>query len=73
MVNLISAVSAEATRGAMTGYRLTLLRHQSSTGRAVPLVSRRGSIHIHDDGMVVLLTLENYPEAISIGIERLRA
>ncbi|WP_343596912.1 hypothetical protein [Pseudomonas sp.] len=36
-------------------------------------VSQRGSIHIHDNVMVALMTLDTHAEAISIGIERLRA
>ena len=35
-------------------------------------VSQRGSIHIHDNVMVALMTLDTHAEAISIGIERLR-
>ncbi|MND65269.1 hypothetical protein D3C76_528310 [compost metagenome] len=36
-------------------------------------VSQRGSIHIHDNVMAALKTLDTHAEAISIGIERLRA
>ncbi|WP_252090452.1 hypothetical protein [Pseudomonas sp. MWU13-3659] len=36
-------------------------------------ISQRGSIHIHDNVMVALMTLDTHTEAISIGIERLRA
>ncbi|BBH44759.1 hypothetical protein [Pseudomonas sp. KU43P] len=36
-------------------------------------VSQRGSIHIHDNVMVALMTLDTHSEAISVGIERLRA
>ncbi|MFK5664406.1 hypothetical protein ACI2OW_00645 [Pseudomonas shirazica] len=36
-------------------------------------VSQRGSIHIHDNVMAVLKTLDTHAAAISIGIERLRA
>ncbi|MNE50650.1 hypothetical protein D3C80_1452370 [compost metagenome] len=36
-------------------------------------VSQRGSIHIHDNVMTALTTLDTHAEAISIGIERLRA
>lgn len=36
-------------------------------------ISQRGSIHIHDNVMTALMTLDNHAEAISIGIERLRA
>ena len=35
-------------------------------------VSQRGSINIHDNVMVALMTLDTHAEAISIGIERLR-
>ncbi|MCE1019669.1 hypothetical protein LU640_14300 [Pseudomonas monteilii] len=36
-------------------------------------VSQRGSIQIHDNVMAALMTLDTHAEAISIGIERLRA
>ncbi|GLO46542.1 hypothetical protein [Pseudomonas putida] len=36
-------------------------------------VSQRGSVHIHDNVMAALATLDTNTEAISIGIERLRA
>lgn len=36
-------------------------------------VSQRGSTHIHDNVMAALRTLDTHMEAISIGIERLRA
>jgi len=36
-------------------------------------VSQRGSIHIHDNVMAALVTLDTHTEAVSIGIERLRA
>ncbi|MGO0628702.1 hypothetical protein ACTORR_01310 [Pseudomonas sp. SAR267] len=36
-------------------------------------VSQRGSIHNHDNVMAALVTLDTHTEAISIGIERLRA
>jgi len=36
-------------------------------------VSQRGSIHIHENVMVALMTLDTHSEAISVGIERLRA
>ena len=36
-------------------------------------VSQRGSIHIHDNVMAALVTLDTHTEAISRGIERLRA
>lgn len=36
-------------------------------------VSQRGSIHIHNNVMVALMTLDTHSEAISVGIERLRA
>ncbi|HDS1709454.1 hypothetical protein [Pseudomonas putida] len=36
-------------------------------------VSQRGSVHIHDNVMAALMTLDTHAEAISIGIERLRA
>ncbi|AHD15232.1 hypothetical protein C163_16280 [Pseudomonas sp. FGI182] len=36
-------------------------------------VSQRGSTHIHDNVMAALMTLDTNTEAISIGIERLRA
>jgi hypothetical protein len=35
-------------------------------------VSQRGSLHIHDNVMASLMTLDIHAEAISIGIERLR-
>ncbi|WP_409310973.1 hypothetical protein [Pseudomonas putida] len=36
-------------------------------------ISQRGSIHIHDNVMTALTTLDTHAEAITIGIERLRA
>lgn len=36
-------------------------------------VSQRGSVHIHDNVMAALMTLDTHTEAISIGIDRLRA
>ncbi|AYG46201.1 hypothetical protein DV532_18680 [Pseudomonas sp. Leaf58] len=36
-------------------------------------VSQRGSIHIHDNVMAALMTLDTHAEAISIGLERLRS
>lgn len=36
-------------------------------------VSQRGSIHIHDNVMAALMTLDTHAEAILAGIERLRA
>jgi len=36
-------------------------------------VSQRGSIHIHDNVMAALMTLDTNAEAISIGLERLRS
>lgn len=36
-------------------------------------VSQRGSIHIHDNIMAALMTLDTHAHVISIGIERLRA
>ncbi|MFG0419687.1 hypothetical protein [Pseudomonas sp. zjy_8] len=36
-------------------------------------VSQRGSTHIHDNVMAALMTLDTHSEAISTGIERLRA
>lgn len=35
-------------------------------------VSQRGSIHIHDNVMAALTTLDTHAEAILTGIERLR-
>lgn len=36
-------------------------------------VSQRGSIHIHDNVMTALMTLDTHAAAISIGLERLRS
>lgn len=36
-------------------------------------VSQRGSVHIHDNVMAALMTLDTHTEAISIAIDRLRA
>ncbi|QYX54862.1 hypothetical protein K3F44_11485 [Pseudomonas sp. S07E 245] len=36
-------------------------------------VSHRGSVHIHENVMAALTTLDVHAEAISSGIERLRA
>lgn len=36
-------------------------------------VSHRGSVHIHENVMAALATLDIHAEAISAGIERLRA
>ncbi|UYP84236.1 hypothetical protein jpw_08680 [Pseudomonas asiatica] len=36
-------------------------------------VSQRGSIHIHDNVMMALATLDTHAEAILAGIERLRS
>lgn len=36
-------------------------------------VSQRGSTHIHHNVMTTLTTLDTHAEAITIGIERLRA
>jgi len=36
-------------------------------------VSQRGSTHIHDNVMAAMMTLDIHAEAISAGIERLRA
>jgi hypothetical protein len=36
-------------------------------------VSQRGSVHIHENVMVTLTTLDNHAESISKGIERLRS
>ncbi|MEF9900138.1 MAG: hypothetical protein RR736_17580 [Pseudomonas sp.] len=36
-------------------------------------VSQRGSMNIHDNVMVALTTLDTHEEAITTGIERLRA
>lgn len=36
-------------------------------------VSQRGSTHIHDNVMAALMTLDTHAEAISTGIEHLRA
>ncbi|NBB02907.1 hypothetical protein [Pseudomonas monteilii] len=36
-------------------------------------ISHRGSTHIHDNVMAALMTLDTHAQAISIGIERLRA
>lgn len=36
-------------------------------------VSQRGSTQIHDNVMAALMTLDTHAEAVSIGIERLRA
>ncbi|WP_258911758.1 hypothetical protein [Pseudomonas putida] len=35
-------------------------------------VSHRGSVHIHENVMAALASLDTHAEAISIGIERLR-
>lgn len=35
-------------------------------------VSHRGSVHIHENVMVALASLDTHAEAISSGIERLR-
>lgn len=36
-------------------------------------VSHRGSVHIHENVMAALASLDNHAEVISSGIERLRA
>lgn len=36
-------------------------------------VSQRGSINVHDNVMTALMMLDTHSEAITIGIERLRA
>ncbi|MGB5954201.1 hypothetical protein [Pseudomonas sp.] len=36
-------------------------------------VSQRGSIYIHDNVTVALMTMDTHAQAILIGIERLRA
>lgn len=36
-------------------------------------VSQRGSTHIHENVMLALMTLDTHVEAISTGIERIRA
>jgi len=36
-------------------------------------VSQRGSVHIHENVMAALVTLDTHAEAISAGIERLRS
>ncbi|HGY9618027.1 TPA: hypothetical protein ACOJNU_000082 [Pseudomonas putida] len=36
-------------------------------------VSHRGSVHIHENVMAALATLDIHAEAISSGVERLRA
>ncbi|WEA21707.1 hypothetical protein PWA60_05770 [Pseudomonas juntendi] len=36
-------------------------------------VSHRGSVHIHDNVMAALATLDIHAEAISSGVQRLRA
>ncbi|MEZ2724901.1 hypothetical protein ACBQ21_13015 [Pseudomonas putida] len=35
-------------------------------------ISQRGSVHIHENVMVALASLDTHAEAISCGIERLR-
>lgn len=36
-------------------------------------VSQRGSVHIHDNVMAALMTLDTHAEAISMGLEGLRS
>lgn len=36
-------------------------------------ISQRGSVHIHHNVMTALMTLDTHAEAVSIGIEHLRA
>ena len=65
-------------KAAIAGDILELLLLNQSTIRAALeklslWISQRGSIHIHDNVMAALMTLDTHAEAISIGIERLRA
>jgi len=53
-----------------------LLLNQSAIRAAIEelslWVSQRGSVHIHDNVMAALATLDNHADEISTGIERLR-
>ncbi|WP_085625594.1 MULTISPECIES: hypothetical protein [unclassified Pseudomonas] len=65
-------------KAAIAGDILELLLLNQTTIRAALeklslWISQRGSIHIHDNVMAALMTLDTHAEAISIGIERLRA
>lgn len=47
-------------------------RYQSSTGETLSMGEPQGSVHIHENVMAALVTLDIHAEAISVGIENLR-